>query len=919
MHKSAIFLWLAGISVALGQQYSITTVAGGAPPPTPATATSTSIGQPRRVAVDAAGNAYFSSGNSVFKLSGTTLTLVAGNSRPGFSGDGGPAVSAQLNTPAGIAVDAAGNVYVADSVNNRVRIVTKDGLINTFAGNGTIGYVGAVGDGGPANQAQLQLPSGVAVDSNGNVYIADTGDNLIRKVTTDGYIATIVGNGYPGFSGDAAAANQATVNKPEDVAVDSSGNIYIADTANAAIRKITTDGNINTVAGNASIGFAGDGGLATSAGLIEPYAVSVDSSGEIFIAEPEDGRIRKVDSKSNINTIAGNGTLGFAGDNAAATSAEFYLPTGVAVDSSGNVYIADSANSRIRKLSGSNVSTVAGNGAISYAGDGGTATKAELNSPQGVAADSAGNLYIADSANNVVRKVAANGSISTLLGNGTAGSGNSQLNSPQGAAVDSAGNVYVADTQNSRVLKISGGSVSVAAGTGTAGFGGDGGAAGSAQLNEPIGLAVDSSGNLYIADFGNQRIRKVTSGGTISTVAGNGNQGYGGDGGAAILARLSGPQGVAVDNSGNIYIADTLNNRLRVVSGGNISTVAGTGLAGNIGDGGPALSAQLVNPAGVAVDPAGNVYISDLSGRIRKVYPSGPIFTVAGTGVPGYSGDGGLATNATLNGPNGLGSDSKGNIYIADSNNNAIRMLQGGGSGISVAAVTGAATNALGAVAPGEILVLYGSGLGPSKTAANSFNSAGVMSNSLSGTTVFVNGTAAPILYTGATQVSVIVPFATSGQTAQIYVVYQGQVSNAVSAAIASAAPGLFTIDFSGKGQVAAINQDNSINGSGHPANAGNIISLYLTGGGQTSPSGSDGAMTPLTQPFLMPVLPVSVTIGGKPATVQIAVAAPGAVAGLLQVNVLVPAGLAAGAQPVVVTIGGVPSQPGATITVSGK
>ena len=534
MQKSGILLLLAGVSVAVGQQYSITTAAGGAPPPTPVAGTGTSIGQPRRVAVDPSGNVYFSSGNSVFKLSGTTLTLFAGNSRPGYAGDGGPATSAQLNTPAGLAIDSKGNVYIADTLNNRIRIVSPSGTINTFAGNGTIGYINAVGDGGLATYAQLQLPSGVAVDSSGNVYIADTGDNLVRLVAPSGIISTFAGIGYPGFGGDAGAATAGSLNHPEDVAVDSSGNVYIADTLDAAIREVTiSNGNINTVAGNsATIGYSGDGAAATSAGLIEPFAVAVDSGGNFYIAESADGRIRKVDTKGNISTIAGNGTLGFSGDGSTATNAQLQLPTGVAVDSSGNVYIADSHNARIRKLAGGNLTTVAGNGNVSYAGDGGPATKAELNAPQAVAVDNAGNLYIADTANHVVREVTAAGTISTIAGNGSAGSGTNQLNGPQGVAVDGSGNVYVADTGNSRVVKVSGGSLSVVAGTGTPGFGGDGGAASSAQLNSPVGLAVDSAGNLYIADVDNNRIRKVTSGGTISTLAGS-SQGFAGDGALA--------------------------------------------------------------------------------------------------------------------------------------------------------------------------------------------------------------------------------------------------------------------------------------------------------------------------------------------------------------------------------------------------
>ena len=282
-------LLLAGSSLALAQQYTITTAAGGAPPPTPVAATSTSIGQPSRVTVDAKGNTYFSSGNTVFKMDGSgNLTVVAGNSRAGYSGDGGPALQAQLNLPQGIAFDKNGNLYIADSKNNRVRIVSSAGVISTFAGTGAIpqGIGGPLGDGGLAINALLRLPSGVFADSSGNVFIADTGDSIIRKVTPDGIINTVAGQpGYGGFWGDTFSALSAGLHLPTDVFVDSSGDIFIADSANAAIREVTAStGIINTVAGNAAIGDTGDGGPATSASLIAPYAVALDSSGNIYFA-----------------------------------------------------------------------------------------------------------------------------------------------------------------------------------------------------------------------------------------------------------------------------------------------------------------------------------------------------------------------------------------------------------------------------------------------------------------------------------------------------------------------------------------------------------------------------------------------------------------------------------------------------------
>jgi uncharacterized protein (TIGR03437 family) len=921
---------LAGASIALAQQYSISTVAGGAPPATPAAAASVSLGQPGRVALDASGNLYFSASNCVFKIDAHgTVTLVAGNSRAGFSGDGGPAVNAQLNVPQGIAFDRNGNLYIADSRNNRIRQVIG-GIITTFAGDGTIspgGGPSAYGDGGPATSAQLHLPMGVAVDTNFNVYIADTGDNTIREVTTDGNIATIAGDSFPSYQGDAGLAIKAELHSPEDVAVDSSGNIYVADTANAYIRKITTDGNINFIAGDGSIGYTGDAGAATSAGLVAPFALALDSSGNVYFAENGDSRIRKIDAKSlDISTVAGNGTPGFAGDGSDPTKAELNYPTGVAVDSSGNLYIADSLNCRIRKVASGNISTFAGNGTLSYSGDGGAAIQAQLNAPQGVAVDTNFNVYIADTLNNVVRKISTNGTISNYAGNGGAGSSgdgsaatSAQLHGPQGLALDASGNLYIADTMNAKVRKVSaGGVITTVAGSGTPGSGGDGSAAASAQLNLPIGVAVDSSGNVYIADFGNSRVRKVAaSGGAIGTVAGNGSAGYSGDGGLAVKAQLNGPQGVAVDAAGNLYIADTENNAIREVTpAGLIATVAGDGLAGYSGDGGQATSAQVGNPVGVAVDAAGNIFTVDASNRVRQVYPNGLIATIAGNGSRGYSGDGGLATQAQLNSPSAIALGSNGNLYVADMANNAVRLLQYAGNGLGIGAVTNAASSVSGPVAPGEVVVLYGSGLGPAQLTQSRIDpTSGLVGTSLAGTSVIFGGKPAPVLYTWATQVAAVVPYSIAGANVQVFVQYQGQSSAPVTVPVAAVAPALFTADSSGKGQAAASNQDGTVNGAAHPAKVGSYISLWLTGAGQTNPAGVDGQ--PGAAPLPQPVAAVSVTIGGQSVTPQYAGQAPTAVAGVMQINAQIPSGTQAGnAVPVVVQVGGVSTQAGVTIAV---
>jgi uncharacterized protein (TIGR03437 family) len=926
-------LLLAG--TAFAQQYNISTVAGGAPPATPAAALSTSIGQPRKLTV-AGTNVYFSGGNSVFKIDASgTLTLIAGNSRAGFSGDGGPAVSAQLNAPQGVALDAAGNIYIADSLNNRVRKVDTKGIITTFAGNGNTADPGFWGDTGAATDANIKLPVAVLVDSAGVVYIAASSDNTVRKVTTDGIINIFAGAGYRGYYGDYATttvgttvtvtvpgtATLAGLTTPQDLAIGPSNSILIADTGNHVIRKVDSAGVITTICGNGNIGLSGDD-VATTLAMISPFGVAADSSGNVYIAEYGTNRIRKVDTAGKITTAIGDGNQGFAGDGGPANKVEMSAPTSVGVDSSGNLYFVDSLNYRIRKLAGGSVTTIAGNGQVSRGGDGNAATSAQLNTPQGVAADNV-NTYVADTANNTVRR-AANGVISNFAGTGAAGSsgdGNAatgaQLNGPQGLAVDSTGNVYIADTQNNRVRKVSGGVITTVAGNGTGGFGGDGGAAGSAQLNLPFGVAADVGGNLYIAEFGNNRVRKVGANGNISTLAGNGVAGFGGDGGQATSAQLNGPQGVAVDGAGNVYIADTANNRVRkVAANGVITTVAGNGAGGFSGDGGAGVNAQVGNPVALASDSVGNVFIADGSARVRKLFVSGVITTVAGTGVRGYAGDGGSAPNASLNGPAAVAVNAAGSVWVADSLNNAVRLLQFAGGGTTVSAVTNGASNLSGPVAPGEVVVVYGSGLGPSPLVQYQADANGNVPTSVGGTSVYVNGVAAPVLYASANQVAALVPYGISGSLAQMYVQYQNVTSAPFNLSGASQIPAVFTLNSSGTGQAAAINnKDGSINGAAHPAKVGDYVQLYITGAGQTNPPGSDGTIN--ADPFPVPVGAVKVTIGGQNATVNFAGGAPGSVAGVIQVNAQIPAGITVGsALPVVVQVGTSNSQPGVTLAV---
>ena len=894
------------------------------------------------------------SGSGIFVGSSTVaepnpiITTVAGHGNTTYNGDGIPATAAQLGYPKNVAMDSAGDLFIADTGNSRIREVNyATGAITTVAGNGTQGYSG---DNGPATNAELNYPQAVAVDSAGDLFIADSNNEAIREVNhTTGLISTVVGNGSWGFGGDNGPASAAQLNNPAGVAVDTAGDLFIADSNNQRIREVNhATGLITTVAGNSYGGYFGDNGPATAAELSNPSGIAVDSAGDLFIADTYNQRIREVNYTTGlITTVAGNGGWGYNGDNGPATAAGVFYPEAVALDSTGDLFIADSNDRRIREvnLSSDLITTVAGDGIAGNNGDNGPATAAQLANPSGIAVDSAGDLFIADSGNNRVREVNHAGLITNVAGVANLGDGGpataAQLGYPRGVAMDSAGDLFFADSSNDRIREVNHatGLITTVAGNGIAGYSGDNGLATAAELANPAGVAVDAAGNLFIADSNNQRIREVNHAtGLITTVAGNGTVsgmgmgGYSGDNGPATAAQLDYPSGIAVDAAGDLFIADSGNDVVREVhhATGLITTVAGNGIWGSGGENIPATATELAYPQAVAVDTAGDLFIADENNnRIREVnHATGLITTVAGNGYGSYVGDNGPATAAKLNQPAGVALDAAGDIFIADSNNNRIREVVTGLTVVTVGLPTVSSVTPMGGpMAGSSTVIIMGTGF---------TNATQVDFGTLAASSFTVDSdnqiTATSPAGSGVVDVTVVTPDATTATSPTDQFTYMA--APAVTSVTPSGGPlvGGTTVMITGSGFTNAtqvdfgtlaassftVNSDTQITATSPVETAGTVYVTVTTPGGTSTTTSAD-QFDYVIAPVVTGVSPAAgliaggttVTITGMGFTGATAVDFGAVVAGSFTINsdtqitVTSPAGAAGAVYVTVTTLGG--------------
>lgn len=594
--------------------------------------------------------------------SGYVYTTLAGVAGTVVSSAEGAGSVAQFSAPRGVAVDSAGNLYVADSTNHTIRKITAQGVVSTLAG--TAGSSGRSDGVGAA--ARFNEPFAVAVDSAGTVFVADTNNSAIRKITPTGTVTTLAGGSGSGSADGTGTA--ARFHEPRGIAIDSAGTLYVADYENQLVRKVTSEGIVTTLAGGADVTGSTDG-QGTAARFMSLQGIAVDSAGNVYVTEAGNRDVRKISPTGLVTTL----TTG---------RDSFGTPRGIAVDASGNLYVGDySAHVVLKVTSGGTVSTYAGTRNLSGSTDG-ASTSALFYGASGVAIDSANHLYVADTLNNTVRKISPSGVVTTLAGQAGRTSsvdGNAtsaRFEDPYAVAVDGSGNVYVADATDHSIRKItSTGTVSTFAGQGGS-YGSTDGAGSAARFKAPLGIAADSAGNVYVADTGNATVRKITAEGVVTTLAGSAGQ-SGSTDGAAAMARFSSPYGVAVDGAGAVYVVESSAVVRKIAADGMVSTLAGAAGTNGFTDA-TGTAARFSVPFDIAVDGSGNLYVSDHGNHaIRKISSAGVVTTLAGSGSAGRTD--GTGSAASFKFPSGLGADSAGNVYVADTDNQVIRKISTAG------------------------------------------------------------------------------------------------------------------------------------------------------------------------------------------------------------------------------------------------